>query len=59
MNTNHDDLILFAQAIVNRGRCNSVNAVLSDYDESNDSFYYYKSDYALFKEILKLMEDRK
>ena len=56
MNTNRDDLILFAQAIVNRGRCNSVNAVLSEYDEFNDSFYYYKSEYAFFKEILKLQK---
>lgn len=54
MNTNRYDLILFAQAIVDRGRCNSVNAVLRDYDESNDSFYYYKSEYALFKELLKM-----
>ena len=48
------NITLFAQAIVNRGKCNSVDAVLDDYDATNDSFYYYKSDYQLFKEVLKL-----
>lgn len=49
-----DTLQIFVQAIVNRGKCNSTEAVLNDYDPYTDSFYYYKSDYELFKEILKL-----
>ena len=54
MNTN---VVLFAQAVVNRGKCNTVDAVLDDYDHKTDSFYYYKSDYELYKEVLKLQKE--
>ena len=50
-------VILFAQAVVNRGKCNSVDAVLDDYDSATDSFYYYRTDYELYKEIIKLLEN--
>lgn len=49
-------LTLFAKAIVARGKCNTVNAVLDDYDSAEDEFYYYRNEYRLFKEIMRLME---
>lgn len=50
---NSKQLNVFAQAIVNTGKCNNVVAVLDDYDSQSDSFYVYKSDYELFKEVVR------
>lgn len=50
-------IILFAQAVVNLGKCNSLDAVLDDYEHKTDSFYVYKYDYELYKQILKLQLD--
>lgn len=50
-------VVIFAKAVVATKRCNNINAVLDDYDYKTDSFYIYKSDYELYKLVLKEQEN--